>query len=223
MLLLLIRLVSARFSDFKSNEYANLIGGEVFEPVEENPMIGLRGASRYTSSEYKDAFLLECEAIKKVINDFGLDNLKLMIPFVRTVDEAKAVKEILIQQNVLNNNKKIDLFMMCEIPSNVILMDEFSEIFDGFSIGSNDLTQLVLGVDRDSGLLSNLFDERDPAVLKIIKMAIESAHKSKKYIGICGQAPSDFFDFAKYLIDLKIDSISLNPDAVIPFIFKFKS
>ncbi len=221
--------VIVRFSDFKTNEYANLIGGKDFEPIESNPMIGWRGASRYYSENFKEAFALECQAIKKVREVFGLKNVIVMIPFCRTLEEGKRVlKEMtknglkiknLQTKNIKNQrNKKIDylsVYVMCEIPSNVILAKEFSEIFDGFSIGSNDLTQLILGVDRDSELIAHIYDERNLAVKKMIKEVIEKAHQKGKKVGICGQAPSDFPDFVKFLIEAGIDSISLNPDTVL--------
>ena len=211
------RPVLVRLSDFKSNEYRDLLGGEYFEPIEENPMIGFRGASRYCSDRYAAAFALECAAIRKVFNIMGLNNMKVMIPFVRNVYEASCSLAALERHGIHKKNG-YEIYMMCEIPSNVILMKEFAELFDGFSIGSNDLAQLTLGVDRDSAILGPLFDERDPAVLKIIEMAIKGAHKAGKTIGICGQAPSDFIDFAKFLIKHKIDSISLNPDSVLSFL-----
>ncbi len=212
--------VIVRMSDFKSNEYADLIGGECFEPDEENPMLGWRGASRYYSDEYSEAFSLECEAFKKVINEFGLDNVKVMIPFVRTPEEGRKVIQEL-ESNGLNKDF-VDIIAMCEIPSNILRAEEFLEVFDGFSIGSNDLTQLILGIDRDSGLVSDISDERDPAVLKMITEVIEKARSKGKYIGICGQAPSDFpFDeFGKHLVDSGISSISLNPDKVVEMIYK---
>ncbi|MCL4361019.1 phosphoenolpyruvate synthase [Candidatus Dependentiae bacterium] len=212
------RPVIIRFSDFKSNEYANLIGGQLFEPKEENPMIGFRGAIRYCSENYADGFALECAALKKVYKEMGFTNIQLMIPFVRNLYDARCALDA-VESNGINYSKdKIKMLMMCEIPSNVILIDEFSKLFDGFSIGSNDLTQLTLGVDRDSTLLASLFDERDLAVKKLIEMAIKGAKKAKKHIGICGQAPSDFPDFAHFLIENKIDSISLNSDSVLPFL-----
>jgi pyruvate,water dikinase len=210
--------VIVRFSDFKTNEYANLIGGKLFEPVEENPMIGWRGASRYYDEKFKEAFILECLAIKKVREVFGLDNVIVMIPFCRTVDEGKRVLKIIKEcglKRKKKNLKPLKIYVMCEIPSNVILAKEFAKIFDGFSIGSNDLTQLTLGLDRDSTLIAHLFDERNEAVKKLIKGIIKIAHQYKRKVGICGQAPSDFPDFAKFLVKAGIDSISLNPDSVI--------
>lgn len=207
--------VILRMSDFKSNEYMNLIGGSLFEYDEENPMIGFRGACRYYSDRYKEAFSLECKAVKKVISEMGLDNLTIMIPFCRTVDEADKVIKLLEENNLSRQNSGLKIYMMCEIPANVILAEEFAKRFDGFSIGSNDLTQLTLGVDRDSSELIHLFDERNEAVKIMIENVIKSAHKVSCKVGICGQAPSDFPDFAEFLVLNKIDSISLNPDSVI--------
>ena len=204
-----------RFSDFKTNEYANLIGGQEFEPKEENPMIGWRGASRYYSPAYKKAFLLECEAIKKARSIIGLKNIKVMIPFCRTVAEGKKVIEILNEAGLKQGKDGLEVYVMCEIPSDVILAEQFAEIFDGFSIGSNDLTQLTLGVDRDSALVSHIYDERNEAVKKLLTQVIKTAKKKNKKIGICGQAPSDFPDFARFLVKQGIDSISLNPDTVV--------
>ncbi len=206
--------VILRFSDFKTNEYANLVGGRIYEPREDNPMIGWRGASRYYS-DYKDAFALECQAVLKVRNDFGLTNLKLMIPFCRTVEEGKKVLSVMRQNGLVQGENHLEVYVMCEIPNNVLLAHEFLEIFDGFSIGSNDLTQLTLGLDRDSELVSDIYDERNAGVKKIISMAIRAAKEKGKKIGICGQAPSDFPDFAQFLVEKGIDSISLNPDTVI--------
>ena len=207
--------VIVRLSDFKSNEYANMYGGRMFEPEEENPMIGFRGASRYISSSFRECFKLECEAIKRVRNDMGLKNLEIMIPFVRTLEEADDVIELLAQNGLRRGEDGLRVIMMCEIPSNAILADEFLERFDGFSIGSNDLTQLTLGLDRDSGLIAHLFDERDEAVKRLLSMAIKAAKKANKYIGICGQGPSDHPDLAKWLMEQGIDSVSLNPDTVV--------
>lgn len=213
------RPVLVRFSDFKTNEYRNLIGGQFFEPIEENPMLGFRGAFRYYHENYKKAFALECEAVKMVRSEFGLKNTHIMVPFVRNASEADLViKEL--TANGLVKGADLKYIMMCEIPSNVIAMHSFCKYFDGFSIGSNDLTQLTLGVDRDSELLAKSFDERDPAVLLMIKMAISAAHLNNRTIGICGQAPSDYPEFARFLIDHGIDSISLNSDAVIPFLIQ---
>jgi pyruvate,water dikinase len=209
--------VIVRFSDFKSNEYAGLIGGAKFEPKEANPMLGWRGASRYYDKKYEPAFSLECEALKKVRKEFGLDNIIVMIPFCRTVKEGERVVSM-IRASGLGKSpklKKLKIYMMVEIPSNVILADKFSKIFDGFSIGSNDLTQLILGVDRDSELVSRLFDERNEAVERAVRSVIKTARRNKVKIGICGQAPSDFPDFAEFLVKNKIDSISLNPDSVL--------
>jgi len=207
--------VIVRFSDFKSNEYANLIGGEPFEPIEHNSMIGWRGASRYYDPLYKDAFGLECIAIKKVREEMGIDNIVVMVPFCRTVEEGKQVQEVMKEYGLERGKSGLQVYMMVEIPSNVILIDQFSKIYDGFSIGSNDLTQLTLGVDRDSSLVAHVYDERNDAVKILIKQAIEGAKRNNRKIGICGQAPSDFPDFAEFLTKLKIDSISLNPDTVI--------
>ena len=207
--------VIVRLSDFKSNEYANLIGGTLYEPIEDNPMIGWRGASRYYSDKYRDAFGLECKALKRVRDDMGLTNVKIMIPFCRTVEEGKKVLAEMEKHDLKRGKNDLEVYVMCEIPSNVILVDEFSEIFDGFSIGSNDLTQLTLGLDRDSELVSHIYDERNAAVKKLITQVIVGAKRNKRKIGICGQAPSDFPDFAEFLVEQHIDSISLNPDTVI--------
>jgi len=207
--------VIVRMSDFKSNEYANLIGGKQYEPGEENPMLGFRGASRYISEEFRDCFALECEAIKRVRNDMGLTNIEIMIPFVRTLEEGRKVIELLAEQGLVQGENGLRVIMMCELPSNALLADEFLDIFDGFSIGSNDLTQLTLGLDRDSGVIAHLFDERNEAVKKLLEMAIQTAKKRGKYVGICGQGPSDHPDFAAWLVDQGIDSVSLNPDTVI--------
>ncbi|MBW2992104.1 phosphoenolpyruvate synthase [Candidatus Woesearchaeota archaeon] len=207
--------VIVRLSDFKSNEYANLIGGKEFEPSEDNPMIGWRGASRYYSEKYREAFGLECLALKKARDEMGLTNIKIMIPFCRTVEEGKKVQAEMAKHGLVRGKNKLQVYVMCEIPSNVILADEFAKIFDGFSIGSNDLTQLTLGLDRDSELVSHIYDERNPAVKKLIALVIHKAKKAKRKIGICGQAPSDFPDFAQFLVKCGIDSISLNPDTVI--------
>jgi pyruvate,water dikinase len=207
--------VIVRMSDFKSNEYAHLLGGDIFEPHEENPMLGFRGASRYISDDFKPSFELECEAIKRVRNDMNLKNLEIMIPFVRTLKEAEAVHELLRENGLERGVDDFRVIMMCEIPSNVILAEEFLEYFDGFSIGSNDLTQLTLGLDRDSGLVADGFDERDPAVMKLLQQAIEACKAAGKYVGICGQGPSDHPDLAEWLLEQGITSISLNPDSVI--------
>lgn len=207
--------VIVRLSDFKSNEYANLLGGEAYEPSEENPMLGYRGASRYISEDFKDCFALECQAIKRVREEMGLTNVEIMIPFVRTVDEAKLVIEALAENGLERGKDGLRVIMMCELPSNALLAEQFLEHFDGFSIGSNDLTQLTLGLDRDSALVAHYFDERNPAVKALLSMAIRACKKAGKYIGICGQGPSDHPDLAKWLMDEKIDSISLNPDSVL--------
>ena len=207
--------VIIRMSDFKSNEYANLFAGDRYEPNEENPMIGFRGASRYISNDFKDCFELECKAIKRVRNDMGLKNVEIMIPFVRTLDEASKVIELLKENGLERGLDGLRIIMMCELPSNAILAEEFLEYFDGFSIGSNDMTQLTLGMDRDSGLVAEGFDERNPAVKKILEMAIKACHSKNKYVGICGQGPSDHPDLAEWLLSQKISSISLNPDTVI--------
>ncbi|MBN1792708.1 phosphoenolpyruvate synthase [Candidatus Woesearchaeota archaeon] len=207
--------VIVRMSDFKSNEYANLIGGRQFEPHEDNPMIGWRGASRYYMGNYKEAFGLECKAMLKVRNEMGLTNLEVMIPFPRTVEEAKKVIQVMAENGLRQGENGLRVIGMCEIPSDVLLADEFLDVFDGFSIGSNDLTQLTLGLDRDSELVSSIYNERNPAVKKLIKMAIDACNRRGKYIGICGQAPSDFPDFAQFLVECGIGAISLNPDTVI--------
>ncbi len=207
--------VIVRLSDFKSNEYANLIGGDKYEPHEENPMIGFRGASRYVDASFKDAFALECRAMKKVRNEMGLTNAWVMIPFVRTLGEGRKVMEVLAENGLRRGEDDLKIIMMCELPSNALLADEFLDIFDGFSIGSNDLTQLTLGLDRDSGIVAHLFDERDPAVKKLLALAIQTAKRKNKYIGICGQGPSDHPDLAQWLMEQGIESVSLNPDTVV--------
>jgi pyruvate,water dikinase len=207
--------VIVRLSDFKSNEYANLIGGDQFEPDEDNPMIGWRGASRYYAKEYKEAFGLECKAMLKIRNEMGLHNLQVMIPFCRTLDEAEQVIETMAEFGLRQGENGFKVICMCEIPSNVILAEEYLEIFDGFSIGTNDLTQLLLGVDRDSSLVSHIYDERNPAVKKMVRQVIETAVKKGKYIGICGQAPSDYLEFAEFVVECGIETMSLNPDTVI--------
>jgi pyruvate,water dikinase len=206
--------VIVRMSDFKSNEYAELIGGKEFEPEEENPMVGFRGASRYYHEKYKEGFALECQAMRKVRDDMGLTNVKLMIPFCRTVEEGKQVKRVMAENGLKRRKNGLEIYVMTEIPSNVVLGEDFAEIFDGFSIGSNDLTQLTLGIDRDSELVSDLFTENDNAVKTLIKWAIDKAHYKERKIGLCGQAPSDFPEFAQYLVECGIDSVSFNPDAV---------
>ena len=207
--------VIVRLSDFKSNEYANLIGGHRYEPEEENPMIGFRGASRYVDPSFADAFALECKAVLKVRNEMGLDNLWVMIPFVRTLDEGRKVIEVLAANGLVQGQDGLKIIMMCEVPSNALLADEFLEIFDGFSIGSNDMTQLTLGLDRDSSIVAGLFDERDPAFKKMLSMAIKAARAKGKYVGICGQGPSDHPDLAEWLMAEGIESLSLNPDTVV--------
>jgi len=207
--------VIVRFSDFKSNEYKKLIGGEIYEPDEENPMIGFRGAARYMAEDFKECFAMECKAMKKVRDEMGLTNVEIMIPFVRTLDEAKAVIAILEENGLKRGDNGLRLIMMCEVPSNALLAEQFLELFDGFSIGSNDLTQLTLAMDRDSGILADGFDERNDAVKVLLKMAISTANRLGKYVGICGQGPSDHPDFAQWLVNEGIQSVSLNPDTVI--------
>jgi pyruvate,water dikinase len=207
--------VIVRMSDFKSNEYFNLVGGYQYEPDEENPMLGFRGASRYISEDFRDCFALECEAIKRVRNKMGLTNVEIMIPFIRTLEEGRKVVQLLAEEGLVKGENGLRVIMMCELPSNALLADQFLDIFDGFSIGSNDLTQLTLGLDRDSGLIAHLFDERDPAVKILLSMAIQAAKKRGKYVGICGQGPSDHEDLAAWLVDEGIDSVSLNPDTVV--------
>jgi pyruvate,water dikinase len=207
--------VIVRMSDFKSNEYANLIGGEDFEPVEDNPMIGFRGASRYYDEQYREGFALECQAMKRVRDEMGLTNVKLMVPFIRTLEEGEKVLEEMGKNGMARGSNGLEIYMMCEVPSNVILADEFAQMFDGFSIGSNDLTQLTLGLDRDSETISHIFDERNLAVRKFIQYFIDRLKGHGKKIGICGQAPSDYPEFAEFLVRCGIDSISLNPDTVI--------
>ncbi|MEC7643186.1 MAG: putative PEP-binding protein, partial [Pseudomonadota bacterium] len=207
--------VIVRMSDFKSNEYANLVGGGQYEPDEENPMLGFRGASRYISEEFRDCFALECEAIKRVRNEMGLSNIEIMIHFVSTLEEGRQVIDLLEEQGLKQGENGLRVIMMCELPSNALLADKFLDMFDGFSIGSNDLTQLTLGLDRDSGLIAHLFDERNDAVKALLEMAIKAAKARGKYVGICGQGPSDHPDFAQWLVEQGIDSVSLNPDTVI--------
>merc|ERR1711870_119439 len=208
--------IIVRLSDFKSNEYKSLIGGEQYEPDEENPMIGFRGCGRYTDPFFEECFAMELEAIKKVRGEMGLKNVEIMIPFVRTLDMAKEVNEVLEKNGLKRGEDGLKVQMMAELPSNVFLADEFLEYFDGFSIGSNDLTQLTLGLDRDSGLVAQYFDERNPAVMKGLETLIKAAKAKGKYVGICGQGPSDHPDLAKWLMEQGIDSVSLNPDSVIP-------
>ena len=207
--------VIVRLSDFKSNEYRKLIGGANYEPVEENPMLGFRGASRYISNQFAECFAMECRAMKFVRDEMGLTNVELMIPFVRTVDEARRVTEIMESHGLKRGENGLRLNMMCEIPSNAVLADQFLDYFDGFSIGSNDMTQLALGLDRDSGLVAASFDERNDAVKALLAMAIKACRARGKYVGICGQGPSDHADFAQWLMDQGIESISLNPDTVV--------
>lgn len=207
--------VIVRLSDFKTNEYAGLIGGAPYEPTEENPMIGFRGASRYYDPRYREAFALECQALRKVREEMMLTNVKIMIPFCRTVEEGRKVQAEMARHGLRRGENGLEIYVMCEIPSNVVLADQFCQIFDGFSIGSNDLTQLTLGVDRDSEIIAHLFDERDGAVTSLIRQAIRTVHSRGRKIGICGQAPSDYPEFARFLVEEGIDSISLNPDAVL--------
>jgi pyruvate,water dikinase len=207
--------VIVRMSDFKSNEYAHLIGGSLYEPQEENPMLGFRGASRYISESFRECFELECRALKQVRNVMGLTNVEIMVPFVRTVGEARQVVELLAEHGLKRGENGLKIIMMCEIPSNALLAEQFLEYFDGFSIGSNDLTQLTLGLDRDSGLVAHLFDERNDAVKVLLKSAISACKAQGKYVGICGQGPSDHPDLAKWLMDQGIDSVSLSPDSVL--------
>ena len=207
--------VIVRMSDFKSNEYANLIGGKLYEPSEENPMLGFRGASRYVSENFRDCFELECRALKRVRDEMGLTNVEIMIPFVRTTEEARKVIELLEKNGLKRGENGLRVIMMCELPTNALLAEDFLQYFDGFSIGSNDLTQLTLGLDRDSGIVSQSFDERDPAVKKLLKMAIDACNAQGKYIGICGQGPSDHPDLAMWLMEQGITSVSLNPDSVL--------
>jgi len=207
--------VIVRMSDFKSNEYSSLVGGQRYEPHEENPMLGFRGASRYIDPSFRDAFELECRALKKVRDEMGLTNIEIMVPFVRTLNEAKQVIGLLAEHGLKRGENGLRIIMMCEIPSNALLAEQFLEYFDGFSIGSNDMTQLTLGVDRDSGIVAGSFDERDPAVKAMLHMAIQACRKTGKYVGICGQGPSDHPDLAKWLVEQGIDTISLNPDTVV--------
>jgi pyruvate,water dikinase len=208
------RPVIVRFSDFKTNEYANLVGGKYFEPTEDNPMIGFRGASRYYDERYREGFALECRAIRRVRESMGLENVKVMIPFCRTLGEGRRVLLELEKNGLRRGERGLEVYVMCEIPNNVILVEEFAELFDGFSIGSNDLTQLTLGIDRDSEILAPLFSEKDPGVLRSIATVIERAHEKHRKVGLCGQAPSDDPGFAKFLADHGIDSISVTPDAL---------
>lgn len=207
--------VIVRLSDFKTNEYASLLGGSVFESDESNPMIGFRGASRYYDDDYREAFRLECRALRRVREEMGLKNVKIMIPFCRTIEEGRRVQEVMAEEGLERDREGLEIYVMCEIPSNVVMAEEFAEIFDGFSIGSNDLTQLVLGVDRDSEKLAHLFDERNEAVKRMIRLVVDRAHAHDRKVGICGQAPSDYPEFARFLVDIGIDSISLTPDTVL--------
>ena len=202
-------------SDFKSNEYSRLIGGELYEPKEENPMLGFRGASRYIADSFRECFELECRAMTRVRDQMGLTNVEIMIPFVRTVDEARQVIDLLAKNGLERGKNGLRVIMMCEIPSNALLADQFLEYFDGFSIGSNDMTQLTLGLDRDSGIVADQFDERDPAVKQMLHLAIQACRRANKYVGICGQGPSDHPDLAEWLSDEGISAISLNPDTVV--------
>ncbi|MGN6387267.1 MAG: putative PEP-binding protein, partial [Verrucomicrobiota bacterium] len=207
--------VILRLSDFKTNEYANLIGGSPYEPAEENPMLGFRGASRYYNPRYQAGFALECSAVRKVREEMGLTNLKVMIPFCRTVEEGRRVQAEMEKHGLKRGLNGLEIYVMCEIPSNVVLAEEFAEIFDGFSIGSNDLTQLILGVDRDSEIVAPIFDERNAAVQRMIAQVIAICRAKKRKIGICGQAPSDYPEFTQFLVQEGIDSISLSPDTVL--------
>jgi pyruvate,water dikinase len=207
--------VIVRLSDFKSNEYANLIGGRQYEPTEENPMLGFRGASRYLAPEFQPCFELECRALRRVREEMGLTNVQIMVPFVRTVAEARGVTELIEKLGLKRGENDLRYIMMCELPTNALLADQYLEYFDGMSIGSNDMTQLTLGLDRDSGLVAELFDERDDAVKALLKMAIDACKAQGKYVGICGQGPSDHPDLARWLLDQGIESMSLNPDSVI--------
>ncbi|HSF21364.1 MAG TPA: putative PEP-binding protein, partial [Burkholderiales bacterium] len=207
--------VIVRLSDFKSNEYSALTGGTRYEPREENPMLGFRGAGRYVDPSFRDCFELECRALKKVRDDMGLTNIEIMVPFVRTVAEARKVLELLAANGLKRGEGGLRVIMMCELPSNAILADAFLEHFDGFSIGSNDMTQLTLGLDRDSGVIAAQFDERDPAVKRMLHLAIQACRRAGKYVGICGQGPSDHPDLAKWLVEEGIESLSLNPDTVV--------
>jgi len=207
--------VIVRLSDFKSNEYANLVGGTLYEPEESNPMIGWRGASRYYDEKYKPAFGIECQALLKARNEMGLNNVKLMVPFCRTPEEGRRVIEVMREFGLVQGENDLEVYVMCEIPSNVISADAFCDVFDGFSIGSNDLTQLTLGLDRDSDLVAHIFDERNEAVKTMVRMVIDTAKRRGRKIGICGQAPSDFPEFATFLVECGIDSMSLIPDTAI--------
>jgi pyruvate,water dikinase len=207
--------VIVRLSDFKSNEYANLIGGKGYEPVEENPMLGFRGASRYIDTTFRPCFELECRALKRVREEMGLTHVQIMVPFVRSLAEARQVIELLAQNGLTRGENGLKVIMMCELPTNALLAEQYLDYFDGMSIGSNDMTQLTLGLDRDSAVVAKLFDERDAAVKALLQMAITACLKRGKYIGICGQGPSDHPDFARWLVDQHIESMSLNPDTVV--------
>jgi pyruvate,water dikinase len=209
------RPVIVRLSDFKSNEYAALTGGRDFEPVEENPMLGLRGAARYLHPDDAEAFALECAALRRVRDDMGMSNLKVMVPFCRRLDEARRVLAAMAGHGLARGRNGLQVYVMCEIPNNVVLIDEFAQLFDGFSIGSNDLTQLTLGVDRDSAIIADAFDESDPGVLRMIRLAVEGARRNGRHSGICGQAPSDSPEIVRFLVELGIDSISLSPDCLL--------
>src|SRR6185503_16393426 len=207
--------VIVRLSDFKSNEYANLIGGERYEPSEENPMLGFRGASRYVDETFRPCFELECRALRRVREDMGLTNVQVMVPFVRSVQEATQVVELLAANGLKRGTHDLKVIMMCELPTNALLAEEYLEHFDGMSIGSNDMTQLTLGLDRDSSIVAKLFDERDAAVKRMLSLAISACKKKGKYVGICGQGPSDHPDLARWLLEQGIESMSLNPDTVV--------
>ena len=207
--------VIVRLSDFKTNEYARLIGGEAFEPKEENPMLGFRGAARYAHPAYAEGFALECAALKRIRNEMGLTNLRVMIPFCRRVEEAERVVKAMADHGLERGKNGLEIYIMCEIPNNVIQIDAFSRLFDGFSIGSNDLTQLTLGVDRDSDIVAFDFDERDPGMLEMLKLAVAGARRNHRHIGICGEAPANYPEIAQYLARLGIDSISVNPSSVV--------
>ena len=209
------RPVIVRLSDFKTNEYANLLGGAQFEPKEENPMIGFRGASRYYDERFRDGFKLECRALRRVREEMGLTNVKVMVPFCRTAEEGRRVIDEMALNGLIQGDNGLEVYVMCELPANVWAIDLFGAIFDGFSIGSNDLTQLVLGLDRDSEIVSRLFDERNPAVKRALALAIDGAHQAGRKIGICGQAPSDYPEMVRFLLEHNIDSISLNEDVVL--------
>ncbi len=207
--------VIVRFSDFKTNEYRQLLGGDLYEMHEDNPMIGFRGAARYYDVQFKQAFLLECKAIKKVREEFGIDNIQVMVPFCRTVDEGRKVVKVIEEAGLKSGENGLKIFVMCEIPANVILAEQFLQVFDGFSIGSNDLTQLTLGLDRDNSVIAGIGNEKNEAIKELIEEAVRVCKLNNKYSGICGQAPSDFPDFAEFLVELGIESISLNPDSII--------